>query len=133
MTRAEAYRDTTGGLTFRSQLRALTGGWTACVVGGRGCVTDRCVVPLMTSVIVVVEVSAGAGIRTAGSLDGGRLRTGVNPPRLLAVVLRERGVGFSEDLLGALSGVNTCAGTASQVSKSSGALRFFPMVTGSSC
>jgi hypothetical protein len=80
--------------------------------------------------MVVVEVSAGAAIRPTGSLDGGRLRTGVKPPLLLVVVLRERGVWFSVDLLGALSGVNTCAGIDSQGSKSSGTLRFFPMVTG---
>ena len=89
--------------------------------------------PSATSVIVVVRVGAGAAIRTAGSFDGGRLRTGVNPPRFPVVVLRERGVWSPETLLGALSGVNTCAGTASHVSKSSGALRFFPITTGSGC
>lgn len=104
-----------------------------CVVGGTGCVTDRCVFPLVTSVILVVEVSAGAAIRTAGSLDGGLLRTGVKPPLLLVVVLRERGVWCSAALSGTLSGVNTCAGIDSQGSKSSGTLRFFPMVTSSGC
>ena len=63
-----------------------------CVVGGIGCVTARCAVPLVTSVIVAVEVSAGAAILPTGSLDGGRLRTGVNPVRLPVVVFWERGV-----------------------------------------
>lgn len=83
--------------------------------------------------IVVVEAGAGAATRPTGSLDGGRLRTGVNPPLFPVVVLRERGVWSPEALLGTLSEVNTCAGTDSQASKSSGALRFFPMVTGSGC
>ena len=92
---------------------------------------DRWVVPFVTSVIAVAGASVGAAIRPTGSLDGGRLRTGVNPPRLLIVALRERGVWLSDALLGMLSGVNTCAGRDSHASKSSGALRFFPMVTGS--
>lgn len=53
-------------------------------------------------------------------------RTGVKPTRALCVARRTRGVlGLS--WLGMLSAVNTCGGTLSQSSKSSGARRFLPI------
>jgi hypothetical protein len=88
---------------------------------------------LVTSVITFVGLEAAATeTLLTSSVEGGFARTGVNPVREMAAFLRERGVTASGLLLGALSGVKTWAGTASQASKSSGALRFLPIDTAGS-
>jgi len=66
------------------------------------------------------------------SICGGCFLIGVNPVRMVVACRRERGVIVSGRLLGKLSEVKTCGGTASHASKSSGARLFLPIETGGS-
>lgn len=67
----------------------------------------------------------GEGI---GIIGRAALRMGVNPDWRLVNIRRTRGVRPPPSSVGMLSAVKTCGGTGSQVSKSSGARRFFPTI-----